>query len=112
MTTLAPTHVLIASGLAQLAEQNPIRIGAVSPHRTYDGDGFRIRQLAFDAGAVLAEHTAPVPIVIHVVQGAVTFDLGDECHELASGAILHVGAHVPHQVTAREPSRLVVTLLG
>lgn len=112
MTTPPPQYHLIAAGLTDLAEQNPIQPGAVSPHLTFDGDGFRIRQLAFDTGAVLAEHTAPVPIVVHVATGSIVFEIAGQRLELASGAVLHVEAGVPHQVTAREPSRLVVTLLG
>lgn len=110
--TSPPTSVLIAGGLHELAQQNPITAAAVTPHRTYDGSGFRVRHLAFDAGAVLAEHSAGVPILVQVVEGAVRFDVDDHGHELTQGAILHVGANNPHAVTAHERARLIVTLLG
>lgn len=73
-----PVAVVIASGLDELAEQNPIKAGGVSPHRTFDGTGFRIRHMALDAQAVLAEHTAPDLIVVQVVEGAVRFDVDGE----------------------------------
>ena len=112
-TTAAPTTaVLIAAGLDDLALQNPIGAGTVSPHRTFDGEGFRVRHLAFDAGAVLAEHTAPVPIIVQVVEGSVLFDVDGHGYELTQGAILSVGGQVPHAVTARERARLIVTLVG
>ncbi|WP_182347169.1 cupin domain-containing protein [Tomitella gaofuii] len=104
--------VLVADGLGALAEQNPISAGRVSPHFTFDGDGFRIRHLAFDEGAVLAEHTAPLPIIVHVVEGAVDFAVDGDIHTLHTGAILHVAAGNPHQVTAHERARLIVTLVG
>lgn len=106
------SSVLVSDGLAALAEQNPIREGDVSPHRTFDGEGFRIRHLAFDAGAVLAEHQAPVPIIVQVVQGSVKFAVDGDVHTLSTGAIVHVAAKNPHEVTAIERARLIVTLVG
>jgi len=112
MTPTLPLSVLVASSLEALALQNPITEGTVTPHKTFDGEGFRMRHLAFDAGAVLAEHSAPDPIIVQVVEGAVDFAVDGHTYELSRGAILHVAANVPHEVTAREKSRVVVTLLG
>lgn len=106
------SSILVSHGLAALAEQNPIREGGVSPHRTFDGPGFRIRHLAFDEGAVLAEHQAPVPIIVQVVQGSVNFAVDGEVHTLLTGAILHIAAENPHEVTAIERARLIITLVG
>ncbi len=106
------TFLVIAHGLDDLAQQNPIKDGGVSPHRTYDAEGFRIRHMALDAGAVLEEHTAPRPIVVQVAMGAVRFDVDGEQHDLTQGAIIHVAANVPHAVTARVSSRLIITLIG
>lgn len=104
--------VLIASGVSDLTTQNPIEPGSVSPHRTFDTEGFRVRHLAFDADAVLAEHCGPSPIVVIVVEGSVRFTVGIIDYELGVGAILHVAAGVLHEVTAHERSRLIVTLVG
>lgn len=109
--TTKPTHSVIATGIDDLATQNPVKPGTYSPHHTYDGVGFRIRQLAFDAGAVLPEHTAPDPILINVVEGEVAFEIGTETYQLTAGAVLHVAAEVPHQVTATTQARLVITLI-
>ncbi len=103
---------LISRGLDELAELNPIRDGRVSPHRLHDGDGFRLRHLAFAEGAVLKEHVAPKPIIVQVVEGRVRFGVGETTYDLVPGSILHVGANVPHEVVADEPSRLIITFLG
>ncbi|WP_024796615.1 cupin domain-containing protein [Tomitella biformata] len=106
------SSILIANGLPALAEQNPILEGKVSPHFTYDGTGFRIRHLAFDAGAVLAEHKAPLPIIVQVVEGSVEFTVDGQTHTMGTGAILYVAAENPHAVAALERARLIVTLVG
>ncbi|MGO2985458.1 MAG: cupin domain-containing protein [Brevibacterium aurantiacum] len=103
--------VLLAGGLAELATQKPVRDGSVSPHRTYSGEHVRIRHLAFDAGVVLAEHSAPRPVVIIVVEGEVLFTVGTDTHRLSAGAVLHLDQGISHSVTAVETSRLVLTLV-
>lgn len=108
----ADSFVLISTGLADLAAQNPVRAESVTPHRTYDGKHVRVRHLAFDAGAILAEHTAPRPVVISVVDGEVLFTIGADTHRLRAGAVLHMDQNVPHSVTAVSPARLVLTLVA
>ncbi|MBS1673357.1 MAG: cupin domain-containing protein [Actinobacteria bacterium] len=110
MTTGSAT--LIARDLDDLAAQNPIRAGRVSPHRLHDGEGFRLRHLAFDEGAVLAEHVAPKPILVQPLTGRFRFTVDGVEHLLVPGSILHVPANVPHHVVADEPSRLLITFLG
>ncbi len=105
-------HAVIVAGSDDLDERNPIRPSAVSPHLTYEGDGFRIRHLSFDAGAVLPEHVAPAPVIITVLAGRVLFRIGGIDHELAQAATIYADQDVPHVVTALEPSRLMLTLIG
>lgn len=105
-------HALIALGIADLDERNPIEPGAVRPHLTYEGEGFRVRHLSFDAGAVLPEHVAPDPVIITVIAGRVRFRIGGVDHELPQGAAIYADADVPHIVTALEPSRLMLTLIA
>lgn len=104
--------VLITPGLDDLARANPIQAGRVSPHRLHDGDGFRLRHLAFDAGAELAEHVAPRPILVHVLDGSIRFTVEGTEHTMARGAVIHVPANVPHALVADEPSHVLLLLLG
>lgn len=112
VTSQPATVVEIAAGLDDLERQNPVISGVASPHMTYEGDGFRVRHLAFDRGAVLPEHAAPLPVVITVVEGKVCFESEGEVYQLSQGAIIHFGAGVRHVVTAHEISRLVLILVG
>ena len=49
-------------------------------------------------GAVLADHSARVPITIQAVVGKGILHVGSETHELVPGVIVPVDAHVVHNV--------------
>lgn len=109
---MTPTHSVIADGLSAVQQITPVRSNRFSAHRTYDGHGFRIRHLSFDAGTVLPEHSAPVAVVISVIEGRVLFDVDGEELDLHQGAVICVDREVPHVVTACETSRLQLVLIG
>lgn len=112
MTRDTSRATLITSGIDLLREQNPIREGRVSPERLFSGEDVRIMHLALDSDAVLTEHSAPSPIVVQVIEGAVRFDVEGVSHELGVGGMVHVAAAVPHAVTpVAGPARLLIHLL-
>jgi len=49
-------------------------------------------------GALLADHTARVPITIQTVAGKGVLRLGNETHVLSPGVLVPVDAHVLHNV--------------
>jgi quercetin dioxygenase-like cupin family protein len=49
-------------------------------------------------GALLADHSARVPITIQAVVGKGILHVGSETHELVPGVIVPVDAHVVHNV--------------
>lgn len=104
--------VLVASSLQDLVDAAPIEQGRVKPHRTLDADGVRIRTLAFDAGAVMREHRAPVPIVVQVLTGRILFRVEGEEHEMSAGGLIQVAGDVLHELEALEPSRVLLILAG
>lgn len=106
-----PFHLLAASA-ADLVAALPVEEGRVRPHRTLDGDGFKIRTLVMDAGSVLREHRVAVPILVQVAAGRILFRVGGVEHELSAGGAIQVDASVPHEVEAVEPSHVRLTLMG
>lgn len=108
----AATSTLIAAGAAELIAENPIQLERITPHKTFDGAGVRIRHLALDANTVMSEHSAPKPILVAVVAGRVRFTVQDVTHTLVPGGIIHVAPNVPHEVVADEPSHVLIYLLG
>jgi quercetin dioxygenase-like cupin family protein len=97
--------------VADLAALVPVRAGRIEHKTVMNADGARLVVLALDAGEVLKEHRSPHPLLMQVVNGRVRIAAGGEDFDLAPGAVLHLGAAVPHAVQAMEPAHLVLTLL-
>jgi quercetin dioxygenase-like cupin family protein len=74
-------------------------------------EGTRVVLFAFDAGQELTEHTAAVPVLLHVLDGRLQVGAEGQHVELAPGGLVHIGARVPHEVLALEPTRMVLTML-
>lgn len=74
-------------------------------------EGVRVVLFGFDAGQELTEHTAVVPILLQVLDGRLRVGADGEVVELVPGGLVHIGARVPHQVLALEPSRMVLVML-
>jgi quercetin dioxygenase-like cupin family protein len=95
-----------------VAAQAPIKPGVVTPSSVLKIGPFSVIVFAFDAGAELREHHAPVPVLLQVLDGRVQVDAGEESVELTPGGLLHIVAEVRHRVVAAEPSHLQLTVLG
>jgi len=60
-------------------------------------------------GALLADHSARVPITIQAVLGKGTLRVGDSVFALSPGILVPVDAHVEHNVQAEPEVALLVT---
>lgn len=74
-------------------------------------EGVRIVLFSFDAGQELTEHTAAMPVLLHVLDGRLDVTAAGRTIELAPGGLVHLGTRCPHSVLAKEPTRLVLTML-
>lgn len=110
--SFATSHLLLAASASDLVAAHPVEEGRVRPHRTLDGEAFKIRTLVMDAGAVLREHKAPVPILVTVVAGRVLFRVADVEYDLTAGGTIQVAASEPHELEAVEASHVLLTLMG
>jgi len=103
----APSMVHVAE-LGALIE---VAADATVSRTVLKAEGVRVVLFAFDAGQELSEHTAAIPILLQVLDGRLRVGAAGEQVELAPGGIVHIGARVPHDVLALEPSRMVLTML-
>ena len=74
-------------------------------------DGVRLVLFSFETGQELREHTAAVPVVLQVLDGALTVSAAGRGVHLVPGGVLHLPARLPHAVVAEQPSRLLLTML-
>ena len=59
--------------------------------------------------ALLADHSARVPITVHVLQGKGILNVAGETYSLSPGVIVPVAAHVIHHVQADPALAILVT---
>ena len=74
-------------------------------------EGTRVVLFSFAAGQELTEHTAAIPILLQVLHGRLRVGADGQQVELAPGGLVHIGARVPHEILALEPSRMALTML-
>lgn len=61
-------------------------------------------------GQVMKEHKAPLPIIVHLLQGEVTFGVEGETYPLQAGSIITLEANVMHELAATEDSIVRLSL--
>ncbi len=73
-----------------------------------DDEKAKVMVFAFAAGSGLAEHVAPFPAIIQIVQGNAALTVGDESVAGQPGTWIQMARGTPHSIQAETP---VVTLL-
>lgn len=77
----------------------------------YDDDDLKIVVFGFDTGQELSEHTASMPAVLHFTKGEVELTLGTEQFNASEGSWAHMPAHLPHSITALQPTIMLLYLI-
>jgi len=73
--------------------------------------GGNLTLFAFDAGQELTEHTSPFDALVMVLEGSLMLAVaGHEIHA-TPGTIVRLPANVPHAVSAREATRMLLIML-
>ncbi len=101
----AMMHVADLAALVEVAPDSTVS------RTVLKAQGVRVVLFSFDAGQELTEHTAAVPVLVQVLDGQVRVGVGGQYVELAPGAVVHIAARAPHEVLARTPARMVLTML-
>jgi quercetin dioxygenase-like cupin family protein len=70
-----------------------------------------VRRLVVPAGKEIAEHKAKGEIVVHCLEGKVTYIAFGKTHNLEAGKLLYLPTGEPHSVKGIEDASLLVTIL-
>ncbi len=92
-------------------EQSPLPETGLSKSTVVSHPDVRVIVLAFAAGHVLKEHSAPFPLLMQALDGEFLLRMQGQETRLVPGALLRLDASVPHEVEAVTPSRLMLTLV-
>jgi len=97
--------------IRQLADElTPLESGKQSVVLA-DDDKAKVILFTFAAGSGLAEHVAPLPAIIQVVQGEATLTVENETVNGKPGIWIQMAPRTPHSVLAETPLVMLLTLL-
>jgi len=70
-----------------------------------------ITLFAIDKGESLTEHTSPFEAVVHMVDGEMEIKIGGNPYNVQAGEIIVMPPNVPHALTAKEKSKMLLTMI-
>ncbi|MEI9812027.1 MAG: cupin domain-containing protein [Acidobacteriota bacterium] len=70
----------------------------------------RVLGLGFAAGHLLKEHTAPVDVMLHFVEGEAEVTLGGDHKQVRAGSLIHIPARLQHSVRAVTPVKMLLVM--
>jgi len=88
-----------------------IPAAGIHSRTVHSDDHVRLVLFGFAAGEELSEHTASRPATIHVLSGGFDLTLGGEPVDAPAGTVAHMAPGLRHALRAREPSRMLLTLI-
>lgn len=106
-----PTPAPVMTDVADLAPLVTVQPESTVSRTVLRAEGARVVLFAFDAGQVLTEHTAAVPVLLHVLDGHLRITADGRTVDLVPGGVVHLGTRLPHAVEAVVASRLALTML-
>jgi quercetin dioxygenase-like cupin family protein len=71
----------------------------------------RAMGFGFAAGHELKEHTAPVDVVLHFINGEAEVTLAGERKPARAGTIIHIPKGMPHSVESQTPVKMLLMML-
>lgn len=66
----------------------------------------------FDAGQQMSEHAAPVPAVMHFLEGKAKVTLGKKVVQASAGTWIHMMPKLPHSIEARTRVVMLLTMFA
>ncbi|WP_353988228.1 cupin domain-containing protein [Ruicaihuangia caeni] len=109
MEDVTEDRVLVVDDLLGRA---PVEAGRLGHHTVLKSPDVRIVVLAFEAGHLLKEHSAPKTLLMQALDGHLLVTVGGREVDLRPGMLIRVEALERHEVRAVEDSRLMLTLVG
>mgnify|MGYP006278881695 CR=1 FL=1 len=103
--TFVPSSVISLAAAIDYSDD-----GIVSKRVVHKDKG-NVTLFAFDKGQRLSEHTAPFDALLQVVEGRTEVTINGKSHDLKTGEIIIMSAHIPHAVYAVEKCKILLTMI-
>ncbi|MBN1433783.1 cupin domain-containing protein [Candidatus Fermentibacterales bacterium] len=99
-------------GPARAASLVESAAGSVVSRTLIDTDCGKVTLFSFDRGQQVSEHTTPYEALVLVLEGTALFRVAGVEHEVGAGELLLMPAGVPHSLSAPEPFRMLLVMIG
>ena len=96
--------------VADLSALREVAEGGIVSKPIVENEHHKIVHFTFAAGQELSEHTASVPAVIHILDGAGRVVLDGVTHEAGPGMLFYMPAELRHAVQAETPLVMLLTM--
>jgi len=96
---------------ADLIREVEIPVNGILSRTLYNDDRVKVVIFGFAAGQELTAHTAPMPAILHVLQGEATLKLGADELDVAAGAWARMAPRLERAIFAKTPTILLLTML-
>ena len=100
------------SAFADIEAIGPLRIWNDVVARELHGQETTLAVVELDADALVPEHHHPSEQLGIVVEGSVSFRVGDETQELGPGGTWNIPSNVPHEVKAGPNGAVVIDVFS
>ena len=67
-------------------------------------------RIQMEKGQSMKEHQTPFPIIVHLLKGEIDFGVKGEVHRLSEGDILSLEGGIPHDLLAKTPAIVRLSL--
>jgi len=97
--------------IGNLAQEVQIPKDGILSRTVFNDDRVKVIVFGFDAGQELSAHTAPIPAVIHILDGEAGIRLGGDVVEGHPGTWIHMTPQLEHGIHAKTPVVMLLFLL-
>lgn len=88
----------------------PISAGATTSRVVVNNPLLRTVTFALDAEQELTEHSSPRAVIVQVLEGQLTFTLG-ETRQLTAGDMVYIAPNHKHSLAALSPARFALVMV-
>lgn len=107
MATSVDESQVVVGLLAEL----PIPRQATTSRVVVNNDVLRVVVFAMDAGQELTAHASPRAVTVQVLEGELTFVVGQAAHRLGPGDVVYLAPNERHEVTAETACRYTLVMV-
>ena len=99
------------SFIADLGKEVEIPLNGILSRTMHNDERVKVVLFGFAAGQELTAHTAPMPAIVHILQGEARLTLGGDTKDAGAGAWAYMLPQLEHGIYAKTPVVMLLTMI-